>query len=75
MVVENLFGRLKGRWRYLLKRLDFKLCDVVDVVAVCIVLHNMCQLYGNKHLDHWTETDISPDCFVKQNPINPIQTF
>ena len=50
MDVEKSFGRLKGRWRCLLKRLDFKLCHVVDVVAVCTLLHNVCQLYGDEHL-------------------------
>ena len=35
MVVENSYGRLKGRWRCLLKRLDFKLKNVPYVVSAC----------------------------------------
>ena len=54
MVVENAFGRLKGRWRCLLKRLDFKLDNVANVVAACVVLHNMCEMYGDLCLQEWT---------------------
>ena len=37
MIVENSFGKLKGRWRCLLKRMDFKLDNVPHVVAACVV--------------------------------------
>ena len=55
MVVENAFGRLKGRWRCLLKRMDFKLVNVPHAVSACIVLHNMCELYGDNCLEEWTD--------------------
>ena len=35
MVVENAFGRLKGRWRCLLKRNDMSLERVPTVIAAC----------------------------------------
>jgi hypothetical protein len=54
MVVENAFGRLKGRWRCMLKRMDFKLENVPHVVSACNVLHNMCELYGDNFLEEWT---------------------
>ena len=63
MVVENAFGRLKGRWRCLLKRMDFKLENVPHAVSVCIVLHNMCELYGDNFLEEWTD-HLSTGSFV-----------
>lgn len=72
MVVESAFGRLKGRWRCLLKRLDVKLDNVTNIVAACGVFHNMCEFYGDvwpteladtlvtqitPHLSTTTETD------------------
>ena len=38
MVVENAFGRLKGRWRCLLKRIDSDAVHVPNIVASCVVL-------------------------------------
>ena len=43
--MENAFGRLKGRWRYTLKRMDFALENVPSVVAACVILHNFCEMY------------------------------
>ena len=59
MVVENSFGRLKGRWRCLLKRLDVKLESVATIVATCTVLHNMCEMYGDNCQVEWTCDDPS----------------
>ena len=43
MVVENAFGRLRGRWRFLLKRNDSNLNNVTNIVAGCCMLHNLCE--------------------------------
>lgn len=61
MVVENAFGRLKGRWRCLLKRLDFKLHNVSSIVAACVTLHNMCEIYGDTCRTEWTDNVISQE--------------
>ncbi len=50
--MELSYGRLKGRWRCLLKRLDVDVCDASDVAAACCVLHNMCEVHGN---EEWME--------------------
>ena len=53
MVVENAFGRLKGRWRCLLKRMDFMLENVPNVVAACVILHNICEVFGDHFQSEW----------------------
>ena len=53
MVVEDAFGRLKGRWRCLMKRMDTNVCNVPNIVASCVVLHNVCELYGDHCHQDW----------------------
>ncbi|XP_077056092.1 uncharacterized protein LOC143707263 [Siphateles boraxobius] len=50
-VVEMCFGRLKGRWRCLLKRNDCKLELSKQMTLACCVLHNICEEHG----DNFTE--------------------
>lgn len=51
MVVAHTYGRLKGRWRCLLKRLDVDVGDTPKLVATC-VLHNLCE---DSLDDEWLE--------------------
>ena len=51
MVVENSFGRLKGRWRCLLKRLDWGTDRVPVMVDGCCVLHNICEINNEEFND------------------------
>ena len=53
MVVENSFGRLKGRWRCLLKRNDMALKHLPNCIASCVVLHNMCEGHGEQFENAW----------------------
>ena len=52
VVVEHCYGRLKGRWRCLLKRLDVDVNDASKVVAACCVLH-ICEIHGDAFDDDW----------------------
>ena len=61
MVVENAFGRLKGRWRCLLKRLDFDLKNVPAIIASCVVLHNFCEKFGDNFRDDWESENTTQD--------------
>lgn len=44
MATEIAFGRLNGRWRWPLKRLDNRLVNIPTIVEAC-VLHNFCELH------------------------------
>ena len=57
MVVENAFGRLKGQWRCLLKRLDVQVNNAATVVGACVVLHNICETFGDHCLEDWEHID------------------
>ena len=47
MYVERAFRMLIGRWRILLKRMNVHLKNVPDMVSTCLVLHNMCIIFGD----------------------------
>ena len=54
-VIENAFGRLKGRWRCLLKRNDCSLELVKVQVSACCTLHNICEVHGVGYRDEWSD--------------------
>ncbi|XP_067234036.1 uncharacterized protein [Chanodichthys erythropterus] len=51
MTVECAFGRLKGRWRCLAKRLDVDISLVPTIISTCCTLHNICE----KHNEAYSE--------------------
>lgn len=53
VVVENAFGRLKGRWRCLMKRNDCDLSLVKSMVLACCALHNLCEVHGESNYTAW----------------------
>ena len=57
MVVENPFGRLKGRFRILMKRNDCDIDTPLTMVAACVVLHNICEISGDAYDEEWS-TDV-----------------
>ena len=57
VVVEIAFGRLKARWRRLLKQNDMFVENVPCVVAACCVLHNICEIHGDDFDEDWIEPD------------------
>jgi hypothetical protein len=48
MCIERAFGMLKGRWRILLKRIDVALKNVPNLVSTCLMLHNICIVFGDE---------------------------
>ena len=57
MVVECAFGRLKGRWRCLLKRLDVHVSSAPTIVYATCILHNLCEVRG----EDFDEIDLQND--------------
>lgn len=53
VVVENAFGRLKGRFRSIGKRLDLNVENSCNVIAACCVLHNYCEALHEIFDDQW----------------------
>lgn len=53
VVVENAFGRLKGRWRCLMKRNDGDIELVKSMVLTCCALHNLCERHGEDYQHEW----------------------
>ena len=41
--IECAFGRLKARWRILMRPIDLKLDFIPKVIYTCFVLHNFCE--------------------------------
>ena len=57
VVTENAFGRLKGCWRYLMKRNDTDLDEIPNLMTACVVFHSICDVHGD-HIDtHWLSRD------------------
>ena len=55
MCVERAFGILKGRWRIIMRRSDISLRHMTDIVATCIILHNICTIRKDKFDIEWIE--------------------
>lgn len=53
VVVENAFGRLKGRFKGIGKRLDLNIENSCNVIAACCVLHNYCETLHEFFDDQW----------------------
>ena len=51
--VEHTYGRVKGRWRCLLKRLDVSTDSVPGLVGACCVLHNLCEIDDDGFENGW----------------------
>ena len=45
IVVENTYGRLKGRWRRLMKRIAMHIDHIPNIVAAACILHNLCEIH------------------------------
>ncbi len=52
--------------------MDCDLVNVCDVVASCIVLHNICEMYGDNCLEEWTHhEELSSSMFSSTSHSTP----
>ena len=59
MVIENMFGHCKARWRILHRRIDLATEDVTTVILVCFTLNNICEVHKERFNAEWLE-DVVP---------------
>lgn len=64
--VEIAFGRLKARWRCLLKRFDVYYSFVPSIVAACCTLHNMVEKYNEELIKNWLQAVEGADLKFQQ---------
>jgi hypothetical protein len=69
IVVENAYGRLKGRWRRLIKQNEMDISRVPQVITACCILHNICEVHGDAFAETWLE---GPD-LMQPNPVTAPQ--
>ena len=53
IVSENGFGRLKARWRRLMKQNEMEITNVPNVIVACCILHNVCEIHGEEFDDEF----------------------
>ncbi|XP_054589578.2 uncharacterized protein [Nothobranchius furzeri] len=69
--IEIAFGRLKSRFRVLLKRSDFHFTFTPYVVATCCALHNFCEMEKEHVNPRWAEEATSVERLFPQ-PVSQV---
>lgn len=64
VVLEYVYGMLKGRWRIFYKKIECKLKNIRYVIMVCIVLYNICIVRDNLCRFRW-RLDIEKLYFIR----------
>ncbi|XVE99830.1 hypothetical protein REPUB_Repub03eG0235300 [Reevesia pubescens] len=65
-VSRQAFGRLKGRWSCLQKRIEVKLQELPKLLGACCVLHNICEM-NNEEMDPELQFELFDDEIIPQN--------
>lgn len=75
VTVEIAFGRLKGRWRRLQKKIEIKVAFVPKLVAACCTLHNVVESRESSFRKEWLEPTKDARKLQKQYPQPDPQIF
>jgi hypothetical protein len=69
VVIEMAFGRLKGRWRILLKRIDINYLFVPNITSACCILQNLLETRNETFLQQWLN-DVAEAQVIYQQPMD-----
>ncbi|KAK7878183.1 hypothetical protein WMY93_031180 [Mugilogobius chulae] len=72
--VEMAFGRLKARWRILLKRTDLHFTFCPHLVVTCCALHNFCERQRDQGNPRWIQETAVIEAELPQPGNQPINT-
>lgn len=73
IAVENAFGRLKARWRCLLKRIDIDYEFVPQIIAACCTLHNIVEENKEDFKQTWFKEVVIAEELLPQPNCQPQQ--
>lgn len=65
-IVENAFGRLKARFRFINKRMESELDTSVLAIKACCVLNNVCEDFRDGVDPRWEEAVAVHNAMYKQ---------
>lgn len=68
MTIEDAFGRLKGRWRILLRKPDVHIDNMRKIILACIILHNFCEDNNEQVLEKWLSSSAREESDLLQEP-------
>lgn len=68
MIVENTFGRWKGRFRRFTKRVDMDVEGVIKVAAASRLIHNICKLRNEPCFEEWLQKRFDDDVTAADGP-------
>lgn len=68
IVSEIAFGRLKARWRRLLKANEMWPENISEVIAACCVLHNICEIHGSDIDEEWLQGITNDEADIEDPP-------
>lgn len=68
MSIECAFGRLKARWRVLLRKPDTHIRTMGKIIYVCCLLHNFCEINKQGILEDWmVESQREEEAICQEN--------